>query len=100
MTSTLPAVPEDVTPFAMAAFLARYREPTVSAYRRDLWCFGSWCAGRETLPLQARRPHIELYLRDLERRGYATATISRRRSTVAGCSSTPSSTRSLSRTRR
>ena len=30
------------------------------------------------------RPHLELYLRDLERRGYAPATISRRLSTVAG----------------
>jgi site-specific recombinase XerD len=36
------------------------------------------------VPLQVRRPHLELYLRDLERRGYAAATISRRLSTVAG----------------
>lgn len=84
MTSNLPAVPDDLTPFAMAAFLARYREPTVSAYRRDLRCFWAWCAEHDLLPLQARRPHLELYLRDLERRGYAAATISRRLSTVAG----------------
>jgi site-specific recombinase XerD len=31
-----------------------------------------------------KRPHIELYLHDLERRGYAAATISRRLSTLAG----------------
>lgn len=84
MTSNLPAVPDDLTPFAMAAFLARYREPTVSAYRRDLRCFWAWCAEHDLVPLQARRPHLELYLRDLERRGYAAATISRRLSTVAG----------------
>lgn len=84
MTINLPAVPDDVTPFAMAAFLARYREPTVSAYRLDLRCFWSWCVEHDLQPLQVMRPHVELYLRDLERRGYATATISRRLSTVAG----------------
>jgi integrase/recombinase XerD len=35
-------------------------------------------------PLQARRSHLELYLCDLQNRGYAAATISRRLSTVAG----------------
>jgi integrase/recombinase XerD len=62
----------------------RYREPTASAYRRDLRCFWQWCADRGLAPLAAKRPHIELYLRDLERRGYAPATISRRLPTLAG----------------
>lgn len=75
---------EDVTPFAVAGFLARYREPTLSAYRRDLRCFWAWCLERDLPPLSARRPHIELYLRDLERRGLAPATVSRRLSTLAG----------------
>ena len=34
-------------------------------------------------PLAVKRPHIELYLRDLERLGYAPATISGRLSTLA-----------------
>lgn len=36
---------EDVTRFAVAGFLARYREPTLSAYRRDRRCFWTWCLG-------------------------------------------------------
>lgn len=42
MTTDLQAG-EDVTPFAVAGFLARYREPTLSAYRRGLGCFWAWC---------------------------------------------------------
>lgn len=75
---------EDLAPFAVAGFLARYREPTLSAYRRDLRCFWAWCLERDLPPLSARRPHIELYLRDLERRGLAPATVSRRLSTLTG----------------
>ncbi len=70
--------------FAAAGFLARYREPTISAYRQDLRCFWQWCADHQLAPLAATRPHLELYLRHLEQRGYAAATISRRLSTVAG----------------
>ena len=84
MPTYLPAVAHDPSDLAVAGFLARYREPTVSAYRRDLRCFWQWCADRDLAPLAAKRPHFELYLRDLERRGYAPATISRRLSTVAG----------------
>ena len=74
----------DPSSLAAAGFLSRYREPTVSAYRNDLRCFWTWCAEHDLEPLQARRSHLELYLRDLQDRGYAAATISRRLSTVAG----------------
>jgi integrase/recombinase XerD len=84
MSTCWPATVLDPSDFAVAGFLARYREPTVSAYRRDLRCFWQWCADRDLTPLAAKRPHIELYLRDLELRGYAPATISRRLSTLAG----------------
>ncbi len=84
MPTDLPVPAHDLSEFAAVGFLARYREPTISAYRRDLHCFWQWCADRELVPLQARRPHIELYLRHLEARGYAPATISRRLSTLAG----------------
>jgi site-specific recombinase XerD len=84
MSTVLPATVADPSHLAVAGFLARYREPTASAYRRDLRCFWQWCADRDLAPLAAKRPHIELYLRDLERRGYAPATIGRRLSTLAG----------------
>ncbi len=84
MPTDLPMPTHDLSELAAVSFLARYREPTVSAYRRDLHSFWQWCADRDLAPLQARRPHIELYLRHLEARGYAPATISRRLSTLAG----------------
>jgi len=84
MSTGLPAAFLDSSDFAAAGFLARYREPTASAYRRDLRCFWQWCADHQLQPLAVRRPHLELYLRDLEARGYAPATVSRRLSTVAG----------------
>ncbi|MGI8683156.1 MAG: tyrosine-type recombinase/integrase [Mycobacteriales bacterium] len=84
MSAALPVTVIEPSEIAVAGFLARYREPTLSAYRRDLLCFWQWCADHQLLPLAVRRPHLELYLRDLEARGYAPATVSRRLSTVAG----------------
>jgi len=84
MSAALPVTVIEPSEIAVAGFLARYREPTLSAYRRDLLCFWQWCADHQLPPLAVRRPHLELYLRDLETRGYAPATISRRLSTVAG----------------
>src|SRR5664280_1485399 len=82
--ATLPVTRMEPSDVAVAGFLARYREPTLSAYRRDLRCFWQWCADHQVEPLAVRRPHLELYLRELEQRGYAPATVSRRLSTVAG----------------
>ncbi len=84
MSDELPAALFDASDLAAAGFLARYREPTTSAYRQDLRCFWQWCADHQLAPLAAKRPHLELYLRHLEQRGYAPATVSRRLSTVAG----------------
>jgi len=81
---SLPALPEDHSSLAAAGFLARYKEPTVSAYRTDLRDFWAWCVEQDLQPLSARRPHIELYIRSLERRGLAAATIRRRVSTLSG----------------
>jgi site-specific recombinase XerD len=83
-TSALPAACTNPFDFAVAGFLARYHEPTLSAYRRDLRCFWQWCADHQVEPLAVRRPHLELYLRELEQRGHAPATVSRRLSPVAG----------------
>ena len=84
MSDDLPASMSATSELAAAGFLARYREPTTSAYRVDLRCFWQWCLDRGLVPLGVKRGHLELYLRDLEQRGYAPATISRRLSTVAG----------------
>ena len=84
MPNDLHPVPTDPSTLAAAGFLARYREPTVCAYRNDLRCYRIWCSQHDLRPLQAQRGHLELYLRDLHAKGYAPATISRRLSTVAG----------------
>lgn len=74
----------DHTSYAVASFLARYRGTTLRAYKQDMLAYLRWCAERQLEPLQAERPHLELYLRWMEGRGYAPATIGRRFSTVAG----------------
>ena len=73
----------DVTRLAVGGFLARYREPTLSSYRTDLRCYLAWCGETEVEPLRVSRAQLELYLRQLETRGYAPATIARRFGTVA-----------------
>ena len=74
----------DQTSYAVASFLARYRGATLRAYKQDMLAFLRWCAEHRLEPLQAERPHLELYLRWMEGHGYAAATISRRFGTVAG----------------
>ncbi len=76
--------PLDGTAYAAASFLSRYRGATLRAYTQDLRAFLAWCTERDLTPLQAQRPHLELYLRWMERQDYAPATISRRFTTVAG----------------
>ena len=53
----------DATQYASVSFLARYRGDTLRAYSQDLRYFLRWCAERSVEPLQAQRPHLELYLR-------------------------------------
>jgi hypothetical protein len=42
-TSTLVLDYPDVTRLAVASFLARYREPTLTAYTQDLKAYLGWC---------------------------------------------------------
>jgi hypothetical protein len=44
MAAALPVTVMEPSEIAVAGFLARYREPTLSAYRRDLLCYWQWCA--------------------------------------------------------
>jgi integrase/recombinase XerD len=68
----------------LAGYLAGYRGLTRDAYALDLRQFASWCRIR-SLPLFAvRRADIEGFARDLEAKGRARATVTRRLSTIAG----------------
>ena len=91
MTTTAPAVLIPVAPvftdterLALAGFLAGYSGLTRQAYELDLRQYASWCHQHHIRLFQARRPDIECFARDLETRGRARATITRRLCTIAG----------------
>jgi integrase/recombinase XerD len=69
---------------ALAGFLAGYSGLTREAYELDLRQYASWCQQHQLRLFQARRADIECFARDLEARGRARATITRRLCTVAG----------------
>jgi integrase/recombinase XerD len=69
---------------ALAGFLTGYRGLTREAYELDLRQFASWCHLHHLRLFGVRRPDIECFARDLESRGRARATVTRRLSTVAG----------------
>jgi len=73
----------DVTRLAVAPFLARYREPALTAYTQDVKAFLAWCRRYDLEVLRVPRGELEMYLRHLEAHGYAAATIARRFGTVA-----------------
>jgi integrase/recombinase XerD len=74
----------DAERVALAGFLAGYRGMTREAYALDLRQFTNWCRDR-SLPLFAvRRADIEGFARDLEDRGRARATVTRRLCTITG----------------
>ena len=64
--------------------LAGYSGLTRQAYELDLRQFASWCQQHQLHLFAARRADIEFFARDLEARGRARATITRRLCTVAG----------------
>jgi site-specific recombinase XerD len=69
---------------ALAGFLAGYTGLTREAYALDLCQYASWCQQNHLRLFQARRADIECFARDLEARGRARATITRRLCTIAG----------------
>jgi integrase/recombinase XerD len=74
----------DAERLALAGFLAGYRGLTREAYALDLRQFTAWCRN-QSLPLFAvRRAGIESFARDLEAKGRARATVTRRLCTIAG----------------
>lgn len=84
-TTTSALVPGylDVTRLTVASFLARYREPTLTAYTQDLKAYLGWCQTFDRDLLRVTRGELEMYVRYLESRGYAAATVARRFGTVA-----------------
>jgi len=87
-TSTVIAVCEPVFTgperLALAGFLAGYTGLTREAYALDLRQFTGWRQQRNIVLFQARRAGIECFARDLEARGRARATVTRRLGTIAG----------------
>ncbi len=68
----------------LAGFLAGYGGLTREAYELDLRQYTSWCQQHHLRLFQVRRADIECFARDLEDKGRARATITRRLCTIAG----------------
>jgi integrase len=66
--------------------LAGYRGLTREAYALDLRQFTTWCRTRSLNLFAARRADIEGFARELEARGRARSTVTRRPCTIAGSS--------------
>jgi site-specific recombinase XerD len=92
MTTTIPSaalVPTapvftNAERLALAGFLAAYSGLTRQAYELDLRQYASWCQQHHLRLFEARRADIENFARDLEARGRARATVTRRLCTIAG----------------
>ena len=69
---------------AVAGFLAGYSGLTREAYELDLRQYAAWCRAHGLALFAARRADTEGFARDLEARGRARATITRRLCTIAG----------------
>jgi len=88
MTTTIPsaaivpAAPVFTGPEQLA--LAGYRGLTRDAYMLDLRQFTTWCREHGMHLFEARRADIECFARDLEAKGRARSTVSRRLATIAG----------------
>ena len=85
-TALVPLQPafSDAERLALAGFLAGYRGLTREAYALDLRQFTAWCRARSVPLFTVRRADIESFARDLEARGRARATVTRRLCTIAG----------------
>jgi site-specific recombinase XerD len=86
-TSAVAAIAEPVFTsqrLALAGFLAGYTGLTREAYALDLRLYATWCQQRHIRLFQARRADIECFARDLEAKGRARATVTRRLCTIAG----------------
>ena len=76
--ATIQPVFTDAERLALAGFLAGYRGLTREAYTLDLRQFTTWCRTRAVNLFAVRRADIESFARDLEAKGRARATVTRR----------------------
>ena len=85
-TSLVPVQPVSTASerLALAGFLAGYRGLTREAYTLDLRQFTGWCRARSLPLFTVHRADIETFARELEARGRARATVTRRLCTIAG----------------
>ena len=83
LATILPAF-TDAERLALAGFLAGYRNLTREAYALDLRQFTSWCQVHSLNLFAVRRADIEIFARELETRGRARSTVTRRLCTIAG----------------
>src|SRR5450432_3725935 len=72
----------DLERCTLAGFLGGYSGLTREAYALDLRQFAQWCHDRRIALFAVVRSDIEAFARDLEDRGQARATISRRLCTI------------------
>jgi site-specific recombinase XerD len=73
------AIPEREMELFVAAFLSRWQGNSQIAYSSDVRTFRDWCAENDLHPFDARRVHIEAYVRYLrEDRKNVPSTINRR----------------------
>src|ERR1700724_2140152 len=82
--ATIQPVFTDAERVALAGFLAGARGLTREAYALDLRQFTTWCRARSVALFAVRRADIESFARDLETKGRARATVTRRLCTIAG----------------
>src|SRR5580658_2550615 len=85
-SAVVPAEPifTELEQLALAGFLASYSGLTREAYVLDLRQFTTWCHAHGLHLFSVRRADIECYARDLEAKGRARSTVSRRLATIAG----------------
>jgi hypothetical protein len=70
---------------AVSAYLARFKGSSREHTESDLRCYLAWCAERGLDPLAVQRPHLELYIRWMQKiRRFKPSTVSRRFSVTAG----------------
>jgi integrase/recombinase XerD len=82
--ATIQPVFTDAERLALAGFLAGYRGLTREAYALDLRQFTTWCRARSLALFAVRRADIESFARELEARGRARSTVTRRLCTITG----------------
>lgn len=76
---------DQILRLAVAAHLARYKGQTRAHTASDLNTYLDWCHGRRLAPLEAKRAHVELFLRWMQEvRRLKPSTVSRRLSVLSG----------------